>query len=97
MSTKLKVLIGLALFFGITIRCWSIFGSSARTTLPAAGPVRLDSWIDLSIGGIDISITKAVLYLVLASGLTIATMTFIARRMQRGRTRSRWPSSSPTT
>ena len=44
---------------------------------------KLDPWIDIHLGGVDLSITKAVLYVVLASGLTIGVMTFIARRMQR--------------
>ncbi len=84
MSTKLKVLIGLALYFGITILLLVVVGSSGKNdSFQPQNEFRLDSWIDLSIGGIDLSITKAVLYVVLASGLTIGTMTFIARRMQR--------------
>ena len=84
MSTKLKVLIGLALYFGITILLLVVVGSSGKNdSFQPQNEFRLDSWIDLSIGGIDVSITKAVLYVVLASGLTIGSMTFIARRMQR--------------
>jgi F-type H+-transporting ATPase subunit a len=44
---------------------------------------KLDPWIEIKLGGIDLSINKAVFYLLLASGFTIATMSFIARRMQR--------------
>ena len=84
MSTKLKVVIGLLLYFGITILLMVVVGSSGKNdAFQPQNEFRLDSWIDLSIGGIDVSITKAVLYVVLASGLTIGTMTFIARRMQR--------------
>ncbi|MGZ5333358.1 MAG: F0F1 ATP synthase subunit A, partial [Solirubrobacterales bacterium] len=36
----------------------------------------------IQLGPLDLSITKAVLYLVLASALTIAVMVWIARRMQ---------------
>jgi F-type H+-transporting ATPase subunit a len=43
---------------------------------------KLDPWISLKIGGIDMSITKAVLYLFIAAAATVATMTYIARRMQ---------------
>ena len=42
----------------------------------------LDPWISLKIGGLDMSINKAVLYLFLASALTVATMLYIAKRMQ---------------
>ncbi len=43
---------------------------------------KLEPWIALELGPFDMSITKAVLYLVLASGLTCAAMLYIANRMQ---------------
>jgi len=43
---------------------------------------KLDPWISIHIGGLDLSITKAVFYVFLAAGLTCATMVWIARRMQ---------------
>jgi F-type H+-transporting ATPase subunit a len=43
---------------------------------------KLDPWISLEIGPIDMSINKAVLYLFLASGFTIAAMLYVANRMQ---------------
>ena len=43
----------------------------------------LEPWIELDLGFADLSINKAVLYLVLASGATIAAMLFIANRMER--------------
>jgi F-type H+-transporting ATPase subunit a len=42
---------------------------------------KLDPWISIKIGGLDLSITRAVLYLFLAASLTVFTMTWIARRM----------------
>ena len=59
---------------------------------------KLEPWIEIDIGGIDLSINKAVLYLVLASGLTIAAMLFVARRMQARAEqdpdgRSSWPTT----
>ena len=44
--------------------------------------VQARAWINIKIGGIDLSINKVVLYLFLASALTIATMVWISRRMQ---------------
>jgi F-type H+-transporting ATPase subunit a len=43
---------------------------------------KLDPWISLHVGGLDLSITKAVFYIFLAAALTCATMVWIARRMQ---------------
>lgn len=43
---------------------------------------KLDPWITIEIGGIDLSINKAVLYIVIAAALTCFTMVYVARRMQ---------------
>jgi F-type H+-transporting ATPase subunit a len=43
---------------------------------------KLDKWIPIKIGPLDLSITKAVLYLWIASALTVWTMVYVARRMQ---------------
>jgi F-type H+-transporting ATPase subunit a len=43
---------------------------------------KLDPWISIHVGGLDLSINKAVLYLVMACALTCITMVWIARRMQ---------------
>ncbi|MGH2952664.1 MAG: F0F1 ATP synthase subunit A [Solirubrobacterales bacterium] len=84
MTTKRKVLLGLALYLGITILLVAIVGSEGKNEeFQPQNEFRLEPWIEISIAGIDISITRAVFYLVLASAATIAAMTFIARRMQR--------------
>ena len=43
---------------------------------------RLDPWVPIDVFGIDLSITKGVLYLVLAGAATCGTMVWIAGRMQ---------------
>ncbi len=43
---------------------------------------RLEPWIELRFAGIDLSVNRAVLYLLLASVATIGVMVWIARRMQ---------------
>jgi F-type H+-transporting ATPase subunit a len=59
-----------------------IFGSSGQNTeYQPQGEFKLDSWIPIELGPIDLSINKAVLYLVLAAVLTIWSMLFIANRM----------------
>lgn len=43
---------------------------------------KLDPWIPIHVGGLDLSINKAVFYLIVACVLTSVTMVWIARRMQ---------------
>jgi F-type H+-transporting ATPase subunit a len=43
---------------------------------------KLDPWIQIKIGSVDLSINKAVLYLVIACALTTWAMVYVARRMQ---------------
>ncbi|HEU4703866.1 MAG TPA: F0F1 ATP synthase subunit A [Conexibacter sp.] len=43
---------------------------------------KLDPWISIEIGGLDLSINKAVVYVILAATLTCITMVWVARRMQ---------------
>jgi F-type H+-transporting ATPase subunit a len=84
MSTKVKVLLGLVGYFGITLILLAIAGDAGKNEeFQPQNEFKLDPWIEIKLGGIDFSINKAVFYLLLASGLTIATMTFIANRMQR--------------
>ena len=84
MSRKAKVLLALGLYFGITILLLLIAGSDGKNDeFQPQNEFKLEPWIEITIAGVDFSITKAVLYLVLASALTIGTMTYIAKRMQR--------------
>jgi F-type H+-transporting ATPase subunit a len=43
---------------------------------------KLDPWISIHLGGLDLSINKAVFYVIVACALTCATMVWVARRMQ---------------
>jgi len=81
-STKAKVFLGLGAYFAIAIALLLIFGDSGKNeTFQPQNEFKLESWIPIEIAGIDLSINKAVLYLFLASILTIGTMTWISRRM----------------
>jgi len=83
MSTKAKVFIGLGTYFAIAILMLLIFGSSGKNeAFQPQNEFKLEPWVTLELGGIDLSINKAVLYLILASSLTIFTMVWISRRMQ---------------
>jgi F-type H+-transporting ATPase subunit a len=82
-STKQKVLLGAGIYLFVTIALFAIFGSDGKNDeFKPQDEFKLDPWIAIDIGGIDFSINKAVFYLVLASGLTIWVMTYIAGRMQ---------------
>jgi F-type H+-transporting ATPase subunit a len=82
-KTKTKVLIGLGAYFAIAILMFLIFGDAGKNEeFQPQNEFKLEPWVTLELGGIDLSINKAVVYLLLASGLTILTMCWIARRMQ---------------
>jgi F-type H+-transporting ATPase subunit a len=83
LSTKAKVLIGFGAYFAISILLLLIFGSDGKNeAFKPQNEFKLEPWISIHLAGIDLSINKAVLYLLLASLATIATMVWIARRMQ---------------
>ena len=83
LSTKAKVFIGLGTYLGIAILMMLIFGSSGKNEeFKPQNEFKLEPWISIHLGPADLSINKAVLYLVLASALTIGVMLWIAKRMQ---------------
>jgi F-type H+-transporting ATPase subunit a len=83
MRTRTKVLIGVGIWLLVAILLGVIFGSEGMNEdYKPQNEFKLDPWINIKIGGIDMSINKAVLYLFLASALTVWAMTYIARRMQ---------------
>jgi F-type H+-transporting ATPase subunit a len=83
LSTKQLLLIFLGIWLGGTIVLFIIAGSAGRNDeFQPTQEFALDPWISIKIGSLDLSINKAVLYLWLAAGLTIWTMTYVARRMQ---------------
>jgi F-type H+-transporting ATPase subunit a len=82
MSTKAKVFTGLGVYFAIAILMFLIFGSSGKNEeFQPQNEFKLEPWVSIHLAGIDLSINKAVLYLFLASALTIGVMVWISRRM----------------
>ncbi|MEX2108942.1 MAG: F0F1 ATP synthase subunit A [Solirubrobacterales bacterium] len=82
LSTKAKVLIGLGVYFALTAMLLLVFGSDGKNeSFQPQNEFKLEPWLSIHLGGIDLSINKAVLYLGLASALTIFTMVWISRRM----------------
>jgi len=81
-STRAKVFLGLGAYFAFFILMLLIFGNDGKNDeFQPQNEFKLDPWISIKIGGVDLSINRAVFYLALASGLTIWVMTYIARRM----------------
>ena len=84
MTRKRWMLLGITLYLLITVVLAVVAGSAGQNDeFQPQNEFKLDPWVDISLFGIDISITKAVLYLVLASAATIGVMLYIANRMQR--------------
>jgi F-type H+-transporting ATPase subunit a len=82
-SRRAKVLLSLAGLALLGILLGVIFGSSGKNDLyQPQNEFKLDPWISIHIGSLDLSINKAVLYLALACGATIATLVWIANRME---------------
>jgi F-type H+-transporting ATPase subunit a len=82
MSTKAKVFIGLGAYLALAILMLLIFGNDGKNeAFKPQNEFKLEPWISIHIGSVDLSINKAVFYLLLASALTIFTMVWIARRM----------------
>ena len=99
MKTWQKFLLGFGIYIGITILVFIIFGSDGENNeFQPQNEFKLEPWVQLKIFGIDMSITKAVLYLFLASAFD--DRDDVLDRPQdawRSRTARRPRSSSPTT
>jgi F-type H+-transporting ATPase subunit a len=82
MSRKAKIWLAVALWLGTSILLLLIVPSEGKNEafLPQ-NEFKLEPWVELKLGPFDLSITKAVLYLVLASAATIGVMVWISRRM----------------
>ncbi len=82
MSRKAKVLLGFGIYVAVIVAVFLIFGNDGENeSFQPQNEFKLEPWIYIKIAGIDMSINKAVLYLVLASALTCVAMVYIAKRM----------------
>ncbi|MBN8867348.1 MAG: F0F1 ATP synthase subunit A [Solirubrobacterales bacterium] len=82
-STKAKVFLGLGVWLAVALAFGLIFGSEGKNdAFKPQNEFKLDSWININLGGIDLSINKAVMYLFIAAILTITVMIWIANKMQ---------------
>ncbi len=79
---KKYVLAGIGVWLGGAILLAIIFGNSGKNdAFKPQDEFKLHDWIPIHIGGIDLSINRAVLYLFIACALTCFAMVYVARRM----------------
>jgi F-type H+-transporting ATPase subunit a len=82
-SRRTKILLFVGGYLAVAIAVYLIFGSEGKNNdFKPQNEFKLEPWIELKIGGLDLSFNKAVLYLLITCTLTIGTMVYIARRMQ---------------
>jgi F-type H+-transporting ATPase subunit a len=82
-SVKRIALIVAGVYVAGIVILFAAFGSEGENEeFQPQEEFRLDPWIELNIGGLDMSINRAVFYLFLACVLTTGAMVYVARRMQ---------------
>jgi F-type H+-transporting ATPase subunit a len=82
-STKRILLIVAGVYVAGIVILLAAFGSEGENEeFQPQEEFRLEPWIELKIGGLDLSINRAVFYLFLACALTAGAMVYVARRMQ---------------
>jgi F-type H+-transporting ATPase subunit a len=83
-SWKVKLAIGLAVWLVPTALLLVLVPSAGRNDeFKPQEEFRLDPWIPIHVGPLDLSINKGVVYLLVACLLTTVAMVWIARRMER--------------
>jgi len=83
MSTRIKAAASIAGIFVLAAILGAIFGSDGRNEeFQPQEEFRLEDWLGIHIGSLNLSINRAVLYLFIAAVLTAGTVLYIARRMQ---------------
>jgi F-type H+-transporting ATPase subunit a len=82
-SVKRIALIVAGVYVAGIVILYAAFGSEGENEeFQPQEEFRLEPWIELKIGGLDLSINRAVFYLFLACVLTAGAMVYVARRMQ---------------
>jgi F-type H+-transporting ATPase subunit a len=81
MSTRAKVFTGIGIYIGLIVLAVAAFGFTRNDneSFQPQNEFKLDTWIELP-GPFDIN--KAVVYVIAAGILTVATMILVARKMQ---------------
>jgi F-type H+-transporting ATPase subunit a len=83
MSTRIKAFTAIAGIFILAGIIGAITGSAGRNDeFQPQEEFKLEDWLGIHIGSLNLSINRAVLYLFIAAVLTAGTVLYIAKRMQ---------------
>jgi F-type H+-transporting ATPase subunit a len=83
MTRRTLLVIGGGVVLALTVGLFAIFGSEGQNNeFQPQNEFKLDDWISIHIGSLNMSINRAVLYLFLATAFTVWAMVYIAKRMQ---------------
>jgi F-type H+-transporting ATPase subunit a len=83
LSTGKKVLLGATILLTLMVAVGIFFPKEPENNAyKPQNEFKLDPWVELKFGPIDMSLNKAVMYLLIAAALTALTMRYIAKRMQ---------------
>jgi F-type H+-transporting ATPase subunit a len=75
--------VGFGVLLAAFVAIFAIFGSEGQNNAyQPQNEFKLDDWVPIHLGSLNLSINKAVLYLFLATIFTTWTMVWIAKRMQ---------------
>jgi F-type H+-transporting ATPase subunit a len=81
-SRRTKIALAVAGWIAAGVLLYVAFGSAGRNSeFQPQNEFKLEPWVPIQLGPVDLSITKAVLYLWLTTALTVITMVWIAKRM----------------
>ena len=83
MTRRQGLLLGGGVILALAVALFGIFGSEGQNLeYQPQNEFKLDDWIPIHIGSLNMSINKAVLYLWLATALTVWAIVYVAKRMQ---------------
>ena len=83
MSRRLAFVSIGGVLLALTIGLFAIFGSEGQNhEFQPQNEFKLDDWVPIHIGSLNMSINKAVLYVFLATAITVWALVYIAKRMQ---------------
>jgi F-type H+-transporting ATPase subunit a len=83
MRRRNQVLLAFGVLILLGVILGVLFGSAGRNNeFQPQNEFKVTPWIEIKIGALDLSITKAVFYVFLAATLSTVAMVYVARRMQ---------------
>jgi F-type H+-transporting ATPase subunit a len=83
MTRRTLLTVGGGVVLALTVGLLAIFGSEGQNLqYQPQNEFKLDDWVPIHIGSLNMSINKAVLYLFMATALTVLALIYVAKRMQ---------------